>query len=88
MNGILQHPKNKKRKIPIDFVGLHIRGGRKFTERVLAHYQGSIDATFWQRMEFYTRYDPFSKLLYGSFGNEQIFAQGIENLRQLEAEHK
>jgi hypothetical protein len=31
----------------------------------------------------YLQYDPFSKLLYGSYGNEQIFAQGIEKLQVL-----
>jgi aminoglycoside 2''-phosphotransferase len=67
----------------IDFVGLHLRGGREFIERVLAHYQGTIDDAFWQRLDFYTHYKPFSELIYGSFGNEQIFEQGKEGLRLL-----
>lgn len=67
----------------IDFAGLHLRGGREFTERVLADYQGTIDDAFWQRLDFYTRYKPFSELIYGSFVNEQIFEQGKEGLRLL-----
>ncbi len=68
----------------LDFVGLHSRHSRDFTERVMAHYQGMIDAAFWQRMNFYLRYGPFSKLLYGAYsGSERIIAQGIEELRTM-----
>ena len=68
----------------MDFVGLHNCRGREFTERVLARYQGTIDAAFWQRMDFYLCYGPFSELLYGAYSeNEKIIAKGIEGLRAM-----
>lgn len=67
-----------------DFVGLLVGRGRAFTERVLAHYQGVVDATFWRRMDFYLCYIPFSELLYGAYsGKEQFIAQGIERLHTM-----
>lgn len=67
-----------------DFVGLHSRSGRDFTQRILAHYQGTIDAAFWQRMDFYLAYGPFSELLYGAYSeNEKFIAQGIAGLNAL-----
>ncbi len=68
----------------LDFVGLHKGHGREFTERVLARYQGIVDAAFWRRMDFYLRYGPFSELLYGAYsGSEKFIAQGIEGLRAM-----
>jgi aminoglycoside 2''-phosphotransferase len=68
----------------LDFVGLHRVRGREFTERVLASYQGMIDAAFWRRIDFYLRYQPYSELLYGAYSNSQKFiAQGIEGLRAM-----
>src|SRR5262249_50701735 len=37
----------------IDFTGLLATYGEDFTERVLAHYQGEVDASFCDRMHFY-----------------------------------
>ena len=68
----------------LDFVGLHHGHGREFTERVLAYYGGKVDAAFWQRMDFYLRYGPFSELLYGAYsGSEKLIAQGIEGLQAM-----
>jgi aminoglycoside 2''-phosphotransferase len=68
----------------LDFSGLDLQYGRVFVERVISHYQGNIDKSFWQRMTFYQCYEhAFSKLIYGSFGDEEIFEQGIAALRQL-----
>ncbi len=68
----------------LDFVGLLSKHGRDFTEQVLAYYKGTIDAMFWQRMDFYLRYVPYSELLYGAYSNSQKFiAQGIEGLRTI-----
>jgi aminoglycoside 2''-phosphotransferase len=68
----------------LDFVGLHRRHGQAFTERVLARYQGVVDAAFGQRMAFYLRYEPFSELLYGAYSESEAFiAQGIAGLRAL-----
>ncbi|HLX58571.1 MAG TPA: phosphotransferase [Ktedonobacteraceae bacterium] len=68
----------------LDFVGLHSERGREFTESVLAHYKGTLDAAFWRRMDFYLRYQPFSELLYGAYSNsEKFIAQGIEGLRAI-----
>lgn len=68
----------------LDFVGLHWRHGKEFTERVLVGYQGIVDARFWRRMDFYLLYGPFSELLYGSYSDSQKFiAKGIEGLRAI-----
>jgi aminoglycoside 2''-phosphotransferase len=68
----------------LDFVGLHHGRGQEFTERVLAHYQCTVDAAFWRRMGFYLRYGPFSELLYGAYsGSEKFIAQGIEGLHAM-----
>ncbi len=68
----------------LDFVGLHWGHGQTFTERVLENYQGMIDASFWQRMAFYLRYQPYAELLYGAYsGNEQILAQGKAGLQAM-----
>ncbi|MEO8973239.1 MAG: phosphotransferase, partial [Ktedonobacteraceae bacterium] len=67
-----------------DFVGLHWGHGQTFTKRVLKNYQGTINTSFWQRMAFYLRYQPFSELLYGAYsGNEQILAQGKAGLQAM-----
>ncbi len=66
----------------LDFVGLHREHGRQFTEQVLMRYQEVVDASFWQRMDFYLCYGPFSQLLYGSYSESETFiTQGIEGLR-------
>jgi aminoglycoside 2''-phosphotransferase len=68
----------------LDFVGLHWRGGRDFVQNVLAHYQGTIDAAFWQRMDFYLSYSPFAELLYGAYSeNAEFITQGITGLHTL-----
>ncbi|MHB8595316.1 MAG: phosphotransferase family protein [Ktedonobacteraceae bacterium] len=70
--------------LALDFVGLHWGHGQSFTERVLENYQGTIDASFWQRMAFYLRYQPFAELLYGAYSdNEQILAQGKAGLQAM-----
>lgn len=67
-----------------DFVGLLKGRGKVFTEHVLAHYQGTIDASFWRRMDFYIHYSPFGELLYGAYSdNEQFIALGIEGLHAM-----
>ena len=68
----------------LDFVGFHNCRGREFTERVLANYQGTIDAGFWPRMDFYLRYAPFSELLYGAYsGSEKFITKGMRGLQSL-----
>lgn len=68
----------------MDFVGLDSGRGREFTERVLADYQGAVDGAFWQRMDFYLCYGPFSELLYGAYSeSEKFIANGIEGLREM-----
>jgi aminoglycoside 2''-phosphotransferase len=71
----------------MDFVGLAHRGGRAFTERVLANYQEKIDEGFWRRLAYYQRYEPFSKLLYGAYeDSEDLITRGKEELRTLIAD--
>ena len=68
----------------LDFVGLHHGHGKEFTGRVLADYGGRVDSAFWQRMDFYLCYGPFSELLYGAYsGSEEFIAQGIRGLRTM-----
>ncbi len=68
----------------IDFVGLHWIGGQQFIEQILMRYQNTIDAAFWQRIDFYLRYSPFSQLLYGSYSKNETFTlQGIEGLHTM-----
>ncbi len=68
----------------LDFVGLHWGHGRTFTESVLEHYTGTIDAGFWQRMAFYVCYGPFSELLYGAYtGKEEFLERGKAGLHAL-----
>ncbi len=66
----------------IDFVGLHWVGGKQFVEQILMRYQNTVDTAFWQRIDFYLHYWPFSQLLYGSYSENKTFTlQGIEGLR-------
>ena len=66
----------------IDFVGLHHVGGKEFVESVLMRHQNTIDSAFWQRIDFYLHYSPFSQLLYGSYTKDEAFTlRGIEELR-------
>ncbi|HLX39091.1 MAG TPA: phosphotransferase, partial [Ktedonobacteraceae bacterium] len=68
----------------LDFIGLHWGHGQAFTEGVQANYQGTIDTTFWQRMDFYLLYLPFSELLYGAYsGNEEILERGKAGLQTM-----
>ena len=68
----------------IDFVGLHWVGGKQFIEQIVMRYQSTIDTAFWQRIDFYLHYGPFSQLLYGSYSKNKTFTtQGIEGLRLL-----
>jgi len=68
----------------IDFVGLYWTHGMQFTEQILMRYQHPIDTGFWQRMDFYLCYSPYSLLLYGSYSEDEAFtAQGIEGLRTM-----
>lgn len=70
--------------LALDFVGLHWRGGQDFMLDVLKHYRGTIDATFWQRMDFYLAYSPFAELLYGAYSeNAEFITRGIAGLRAL-----
>ena len=71
----------------IDFVGLHWIGGKKLMEQILMRYKNTTDSAFWQRIDFYLHYWPFSQLLYGSYSkNETFFQLGIEGLRLLFSE--
>ena len=68
----------------LDFVGLHWGHGQTFVERILEHYQDAVDSTFWQRMDFYLRYRPFSELLYGAYsGGTEFLEQGKAGLQAM-----
>lgn len=68
----------------LDFVGLYWGHGQAFMERVLENYQGTIDSAFYQRMDFYLRYQPFSELLYGAYcNNKEMLMQGKARLQAM-----
>lgn len=72
----------------LDFVGLHWGHGQTFMERVLENYSGTIDSAFFQRMDFYLRYQPFSELLYGAYSNnEEFLTQGKSGLQAMFRPH-
>jgi aminoglycoside 2''-phosphotransferase len=61
----------------LDFVGLHRQRGKALAEQVLTSYQGKVDTAFWQRMDFYLCYEPYSRLLYGAYsGIEEFVTEG------------
>ncbi|MEO7913014.1 MAG: phosphotransferase [Roseiflexaceae bacterium] len=65
----------------IDFAGLLAAYGEDFTERVLSHYQGEVDAAFRQRMRFYHGAMPINTLLFGlDTAQEQFVRQGLREL--------
>lgn len=65
----------------LDFTGLLRVYGRDFAEQVLGKYQRETDSTFWQRLVFYSRRVPFSKILYGvNMTDEAKLKLGLEQL--------
>ncbi len=65
----------------IDFTGLLAAYGEDFTERVLSHYQGEVDAAFRRRMRFYQGVMPIHTLLFGlDTGQEQFVSEGLRKL--------
>lgn len=67
----------------LDFTGLLCDLGRAFAERVAASYQGDIDATFWQRAEFYGRLPPFYEIRFGQHTGDSTHLQhGLDTLRE------
>lgn len=68
----------------LDFVGLHWGHGQAFMERVLENYSGTIDSAFFQRMDFYLHYQPFSELLYGAYSdNKEFLTRGKAGLQAM-----
>jgi aminoglycoside 2''-phosphotransferase len=65
----------------IDFTGLLAAYGQDFTERVLLHYQGEVDASFRDRMRFYRGAMPLNTVLFGlSTGQTDYVRQGRKEL--------
>jgi aminoglycoside 2''-phosphotransferase len=65
----------------IDFTGLLADYGEDFTEQVLAHYQGEVDATFRQRMHFYLGVMPLNTVLFGlATGQAEYVREGLGEL--------
>ncbi len=64
----------------IDFTGLLASYGEDFVERVLSHYQGTVDTSFRQRMRFYLGVMPLNTVLFGlSTGQEEYVRQGLRD---------
>jgi aminoglycoside 2''-phosphotransferase len=62
----------------IDFTGLLAAYGEDFTERVLAHYQGQVDASFRDRMRFYRGVMPLNTVLFGmNTAQEEYVREGL-----------
>jgi len=65
----------------IDFTGLLAAYGEDFAERVLAHYQGAVDASFRQRMRFYRGAMPLNTVLFGlDTGQAEYVYQGLKEI--------
>jgi hypothetical protein len=65
----------------IDFTGLLAAYGEDFTERVLAHYQGEVDASFRDRMRFYRGVMPLNTVLFGlSTGQAAYVREGLAEM--------
>jgi aminoglycoside 2''-phosphotransferase len=65
----------------IDFAGLLASYGEDFVERVLSHYQGTVDTSFRQRMRFYLGVMPLNTLLFGlDTAQEQFVQQGLAEI--------
>jgi aminoglycoside 2''-phosphotransferase len=65
----------------IDFTGLLAAYGEDFTERVLAHYQGQVDASFRDRMRFYHGAMPLNTVLFGlDTAQEEYVREGLRDL--------
>jgi aminoglycoside 2''-phosphotransferase len=69
----------------IDFTGLLAAYGEDFMERVLAHYQSEIDASFRKRMRFYRDITPLNTVLFGlDTAQEQYVQEGLADYDQHE----
>jgi aminoglycoside 2''-phosphotransferase len=65
----------------LDFVGLLDVFGQEFVERAAARYQGQVDATFWDRMVFYSKIIPFHEVRYGmTIGDEVWIKRGLTRI--------
>ena len=65
----------------IDFVGLLANYGEDFTEQVLAHYHGEVNASFRARMRFYCRAMPLNTVLFGlATGQDEFISEGLKDL--------
>jgi len=66
----------------LDFAGLLCQCGETFAERVLARYQGEVDATFRRRVRFYERIIPLHSVTFAlTTGDEERLRGGLEFLR-------
>ena len=65
----------------IDFTGLLDDYGADFARLALAHYGGSVDATFWDRVDFYRFAMPIHEALFGlRTGQPRHVQQGLANI--------
>ena len=68
----------------IDFTGLLDAYGEDFTERVLSHYQGDMDASFRDRMRFYHGVIPLNSVLFGlATGQAEYVREGLAEIARL-----
>lgn len=67
----------------MDFADLFESYRRGFVEMVFDSYEPARDATFWQRVSFYTTVMPFYEVLFGlREGDEAHIKRGVEKIEQ------
>ena len=72
----------------IDFVGILIECGRKFTAKVASSYFADLGESFWNRAEFYREVGPYHEIIYGIETAQERFVQsGIQTVTRRAAEH-
>jgi aminoglycoside 2''-phosphotransferase len=83
INGIIDWSDTAIGDPAIDFTGLLAAYGEDFTERVLAHYQGEVDASFRDRMHFYRGVMPLNTVLFGlDTAQEEYVREGLTDLQE------
>lgn len=67
----------------LDVTGIARSLGHEFAARVLAHDTHPIDATFWDRVAFYSRIIPFHEIRFGHYERDAAhIAAGLAALRE------
>lgn len=67
-----------------DFNGLLRKHGREFTEKVVSEYQGELGEFFWERVDFYSKRNPFMIHFYSPlFKHPEYQSECIKQIEEL-----